>query len=378
WYWHNRNLVSIAPVLKYGSVALVIALSFSMLSAVKLFPLTEFVLQTSRIVERGSLSGGIPNAYGLYSSLFQQNAVYYNSLQGYGWWEYSAYIGLLIFPAMAAVFLTWPRSNRSFFFLLVIGFSIIFGMGAYSPLSGIVIFAYNYFPLFSALLHLPARFLFLTVFSIAALSGMAISSLLEKAERIKSKITIRSAYLLASVILVIVILNMGFFAASNFGTVTLAASGPYTSVAPHDLSVSWLQYPVNITARTGETFTISITAKNVGDTVWLKGAQTKGTVNLSAIIGESTFSEFRYPLPRDIAPGDEVNLKITIPSIPEGKYHVMINFVDELVTWFNPPYPSGNLTVSSSNVPSVSMATVPLDSFSETHALIWISEKNHA
>ncbi|HMK83009.1 MAG TPA: hypothetical protein VK503_04785, partial [Candidatus Bathyarchaeia archaeon] len=389
WYLRNRRLPDSTnagdkqhlsvPISRFGTVAFVILLVFFLLSSVKLFPVVEFLSQMPRIVERGGLAGGIPNVHGLYSSLFEKNTVYYNlHPETYGWWEYSAYVGWLIFPAMAAIFLTWPKRNREIFFLVIFGVSVMFGMGVSSPLSSLVIATYKYAPLFSALLHLPARFLFLAVFSVSVLSGTAISSLLHRIAAVKRKDLVRVTYFLVCCFLILVIFDMGVLATLNVNMITLPPfNGPYTSSAPNDLSIIWMRYPTSITAPTNQSFTFSVVARNVGDTLWIKDGRSEGSVNLVVLVGSA---EYRYPLTNDVHPNDLVNLTVTVPGFPDGEYSLKINFVDELVGWkASPPYPA-LLAVSdlfSINHPRVLYETIPVESYSEMHALLWISKQNH-
>jgi hypothetical protein len=384
--WHRSRLRStLTPVFNSASVAIVIALTFSSLSAIKLIPMIEFISQTRRIAERGGIIGGVPGFQAISSVLFERNVQTYNNVYGYGWWEFSAYLGWMVLLGIAALLIKW-RSKHTIFFGLVSFIGIVAAMGEYSPCSALLKYMYDNVPFFSALLHLPARFLFLTVFSIPVLSGMTISAVLEKLARLKTKRLIHSGQFVTFIIVIAVILDMGFFSAPHLTTVSVASTPPYTSLAPSDLSVRWLEYPVNIRARTGEPLKLYVKLKNTGDTIWLRQSrqpfspwdpsyQVKGTVNLSVIVSNS---DYRCPLPKDVNPGDEVELTVTVPGRKEpGKSTLEINLVAEFVTWFNPPHPLGTLTVDTSFEKTIiTTAQTPIDSYSQSHVFMWISAQS--
>jgi len=369
----------------FAIAALVATLTFVSLSAVKLIPMIEFVLQTARVKERGVTFGALPDIQAIYNVLLQRNVRAYHYTYGYGWWEFCAYLGPIVFIGIAA-FILARRNRHTIFFFVMAFFGVIFAMGNYSPLSIIVRLAYESIPFFSALLHLPARFIFITVLSLSVLSGITVSRLFLRIAELKRRRLYRLGCFLVYAILVACVLDMSLFAAPHLGTVAVPSMRPYTSLAPHDLSVRWLDYPVSIAAGPEEAFTIHIKAKNIGDTIWLRDSnqpvrpgdpwyEKEGTVNLGVSVGDV---DYREPLPKDIAPDDEVELSVTIPGrTRQGNYPFKVNFVVERVTWFNPPYPSGNLTVTSSlyRQPRVTIVQTPIDSCSQFHALVWLSEQ---
>ena len=91
----------------------------------------------------------------------------------------------------------------------------------------------------------------------------------------------------------------------------------------------------------GEALDIELEIENTGDTLWLAGSETRpGTVMPGVrIIDEvgTLISEFHGepPLPRAVAPGEAVSLKIehAAPRRP-GRYTLKFDLVDQHVCWF--------------------------------------------
>ncbi len=91
----------------------------------------------------------------------------------------------------------------------------------------------------------------------------------------------------------------------------------------------------------GEALDIELEIENTGDTLWLAGSETRpGTVMPGVrIIDEAgtLISEFHGepPLPRAVAPGETVSLKIehAAPRRP-GRYTLKFDLVDQHVCWF--------------------------------------------
>jgi len=400
FYWTNRKSTSgfhqhsgsnrppfsrmeliACPVRRYGPVALVTALAFLSLSAVKVLPMIEFMSQTSRIAESGGIQGGLPTIQAVFLALLERNAKSYHYLYGFGWWEYCAYMGWLVFPAIAAVFLS--RRSSTVFFLFIAIFSITLAMGTYSPLSVLIEYLYDRVPVLSSVLHLPARALFLTVFSISILSGIGISSVFKKITKLARKNSERLVSILVCLALIVTVLDLGSLGASDFRTFNAPTTPPFTSLAPNDMSICWIEYPVSIVTKPGEPIGIHIRARNAGDTIWLKESsqriplwnerQDKGTVNLAVFLGEA---RYKYPLPKDISPGEEMDLTVNVPAPRElAQYSFVINLAVELVGSLDPPYPVGNLTVRMIDKPVIVTSQMPLYSYSRYHALEWISKQ---
>ena len=91
----------------------------------------------------------------------------------------------------------------------------------------------------------------------------------------------------------------------------------------------------------GEAFRIELEIENTGDTLWLAGRETRTGVVMPGvrIIDEAgtLVSEFHGepPLPRAVAPGETVSLKIeqAAPKRP-GQYTLKFDLVDQHVCWF--------------------------------------------
>jgi hypothetical protein len=81
---------------------------------------------------------------------------------------------------------------------------------------------------------------------------------------------------------------------------------------------------------------------NTGTAVWLAAGTSSGGVSLGAHLYDASGAllafDFRtQPLtdpPRDIAPGEAVSLRLTLPSLEPGRYRLELDCVAEQVTWF--------------------------------------------
>ena len=95
------------------------------------------------------------------------------------------------------------------------------------------------------------------------------------------------------------------------------------------------------TVAPGEAFSVQVELENTGDTLWLVSRTApKGTVRLGVkIINENdeVVDEVHGspPLPRAMAPGEKVSLKITRPA-PKvmGAYALKLDLVDQDICWF--------------------------------------------
>jgi len=385
---YSRFRVIDSPMAKLLLIGVTICLATFSLSAVKVLPLLEFASETARFAERGGILGGIPGIRALYDVFLERRVQAYHDVYGFGWWEFSSYMGGFLFLSVGAILLR-PRSRHTVFFALISFLGILFAMGMHSPFHGMIKYLYDSIPLFSALFHLPARAIFVTVLSLSVLSGITLSAVVDHIERKeKKRKRLRLNYILLSAALVVVVVDLGRFAASHFGTVPLPSARPYTSTSPNDLSVSWLEYPVEIVARPRETFNVSVKVENIGDTIWLKDSHqpvlpgnpwylSKGTVHLGIIVDRW---DYRFPLPRNIPPGEVAELTATLRT-PDyaGKYSFRVNLVNELIAWFSPPYPSGTLTVTSSTYERLRTITerTPINAYSQQYVVTWLSKQNH-
>ena len=94
--------------------------------------------------------------------------------------------------------------------------------------------------------------------------------------------------------------------------------------------------------RARESRTIEITARNLGDTTWLAASGVAGWTRLGAHLYRAgggmavvDFDWLRAALPHDVAPGAEVTVAATLPSIAEpGRYTVVFDLVVEGFAWF--------------------------------------------
>jgi len=92
----------------------------------------------------------------------------------------------------------------------------------------------------------------------------------------------------------------------------------------------------------GERLRIPLRVKNEGDTLWLHAQDEAGgyvmlSGNLIDAVGHRVRPGFfRAPLPRDVAPGEEVSLVAEAPLPQEaGRYAIELDLVDEHVMWFS-------------------------------------------
>jgi len=95
------------------------------------------------------------------------------------------------------------------------------------------------------------------------------------------------------------------------------------------------------TARPGETLVALVEIENTGNTLWLVSrAAPRGTVRVglkilnekNEVIDEAHGSP---PLPRAMAPGEKVTLKIKRPAPKAiGHYMLKVDLVDQDICWF--------------------------------------------
>lgn len=95
-------------------------------------------------------------------------------------------------------------------------------------------------------------------------------------------------------------------------------------------------------ALDGQSFTIDATVSNAGAASWLPSDAPRGGVLLGAHIYEPSgtllaFDACRQRLAgpeRPIAPGESVNVRISMPPLPAGEYLIELDCVADRVTWF--------------------------------------------
>lgn len=97
-----------------------------------------------------------------------------------------------------------------------------------------------------------------------------------------------------------------------------------------------------LTVRAGEPLTLVVALTNTGDTEWLSGAGEAGWTRLGAHLRTATgsrrpidFDWYRRALPRDVPPGERLNLDVELPALASpGDYLVEFDPVVEGLTWF--------------------------------------------
>jgi SAM-dependent methyltransferase len=118
--------------------------------------------------------------------------------------------------------------------------------------------------------------------------------------------------------------------------------GPYavTTLAPRRLGARLSCDTRSICVPAGSVVAISVRAKNLAETVWLRqGRWGKGYVRLGGQLlrpsGEVIDRDWaRAPLPSDVREGETVLLTLTAPPPPAGDYRIRLDLVDEGVAWF--------------------------------------------
>jgi len=90
--------------------------------------------------------------------------------------------------------------------------------------------------------------------------------------------------------------------------------------------------------RTGDVIGILVRAKNLGNTVWRHADDgRKGHVRLGATLvsAEASRDYWRAPLECDVVPGATTEVMATMPApMEEGEYTVVLDLVDEGISWF--------------------------------------------
>ena len=93
--------------------------------------------------------------------------------------------------------------------------------------------------------------------------------------------------------------------------------------------------------KAGQIFSIEISIKNEGDTLWIGGRETRTGIVMPAVkILDATDSLVREshgdpPLPHSIAPGELVRLKMEIEApLLSGDYTLKVDLVNQHVCWF--------------------------------------------
>jgi SAM-dependent methyltransferase len=115
------------------------------------------------------------------------------------------------------------------------------------------------------------------------------------------------------------------------------------SRAPHQLCarIERRDGGAEIATRPGAPIELRLRITNIGDTLWLPAPSgARGTVSLGGHLhgedGSLTIADFfRFPLPREVAPGDTVEVACVFPSPPTpGRFELRIDLVAEGLFWF--------------------------------------------
>ena len=113
---------------------------------------------------------------------------------------------------------------------------------------------------------------------------------------------------------------------------------------------------VSATVRAGQAFTDRLRIRNAGSVTWkARGRRFGGQVTLGLKVCDAHDEVLREdlgrtPLPRDVAPGDEIEIEMTVAGcLAPGQYRLRYDMVVEGVTWFEfhgSPCPRRALAVS--------------------------------
>lgn len=121
---------------------------------------------------------------------------------------------------------------------------------------------------------------------------------------------------------------------------TMSSSEPRESHAPADDPITFRSID-NLILSPGEAIQLSLEIQNTGDTLWLVSRSApKGTVRLGVKVlndSDEVISEVHGspPLPRALAPGEQVELTVTRPApATAGRYLLKIDLLDQDICWF--------------------------------------------
>jgi hypothetical protein len=95
-------------------------------------------------------------------------------------------------------------------------------------------------------------------------------------------------------------------------------------------------------ATSGQAIVVDVAVTNTGSAFWLPSRARPGGVSLGAHLYDAhgallNFDYARESLsddPREIAPGESVTRRLTLPALGSGRYTIEIDCVAEDVTWF--------------------------------------------
>ncbi len=113
-----------------------------------------------------------------------------------------------------------------------------------------------------------------------------------------------------------------------------------TTARPKHLKAYLTSATARVEATADRETTVGVRVQNVGDTRWL-AAEGAGWTRVGGHLYSAApprqclaYDWFRCALPGDLAPGEKVSLRVTLPPLPPGQYEVVIDLVIEGVVWF--------------------------------------------
>jgi uncharacterized membrane protein YfhO len=209
-------------ILKPIVIMVVLLLVGVLLSAVKLFPMYEYSIYSTRTE---GLNYHDATSYSLTPKLL--SLLFLNpwagpswattEMQNFGFWEYSSYIGVLTLFLVVIGISFSGRNKNIIFFSLLLAVSIVLALGEYTAFYWIL---YKLIPGFDAF-RAPARFIMLFGFAVAVLAGYGFDYLREKLTREQvSKILIILVTILATLIALITI--MAIFPIAKYQAVLIS------------------------------------------------------------------------------------------------------------------------------------------------------------
>jgi hypothetical protein len=196
------------PVVRHSLAFIILAAAGLLLAAVQLIPALELAQHSIRSLASyefcASFSFPPENFITFLLPEFFGNNIGLTYWGRWSFWEMCTYLGILplIFVAFALAF---RRDKYTFFFGLLGGLSLLLALGRYTPLFK---FLYIYMPGFN-LFRGTSKFIFLSTFSLATLSGFGLQALLQK-KPFQRMGHLRFSRLLV-VVTIILALVLGFF-----------------------------------------------------------------------------------------------------------------------------------------------------------------------
>jgi len=158
---------------------LIVSLTAFGIAAMKLLTVVEVIPFSSRGMglSQAGLNGGSIPFKELLLALFSRNVSLFNGLPklaGFGWWEFSSYLGPFIILLAALSFYAY-RDKYSYLFASLFVFTAIVAMGSYFPIN-IYGLLTKIIPILAAL-RIPARALIIAPICIGILAGRSVTAI---------------------------------------------------------------------------------------------------------------------------------------------------------------------------------------------------------